>query len=140
MNHKIAIISAHYYKKICDHLASNAAKHLETQGFASELVKVSGALEIPTALKLLHNSNRFDGFVLLGCIVKGETNHYEFISQAIFNSILNLSTTLDIPIGIGILTVNHISQAMERADKQNKGGDAAEACLRLLELKKLNSL
>lgn len=135
MKHKIGIILSHYYEKVSNCLLSGAVNYLTKHDHDYEIMRVPGAFEIPSVLKFAYNSKKFEGFVLLGCVIKGETNHYEFISQAIFNSILNLSITHDIPMGVGILTVNNIAQAMERADKQNKGGDAAEVCLRMVELK-----
>lgn len=134
-NKTIGIISANYYTKISNCLVEKAIKYLTKHNYKYEIIEVHGAFEIPSALKFLYNLNKFDGFILLGCIIKGETSHGKFISQAIFNSILDLIARYDIAVGLGILTVNNMQQAIERADKQSKGEDAAIACLQMVGLK-----
>ena len=130
----ILLVVAPYYETITHQLIEGAKEVLNKANAKIDLIQVPGALEIPTAIKFA--SNHFSGFVALGCVIRGETTHYETVttesSRAL--SVLGLN---GVCIGNGILTVENYEQAITRADplRQNKGGGAAIAALSLLELK-----
>ncbi len=130
---RLLIVASPYYKEILDQQLSGACKAIEMAGAAHETILVPGALEIPTAIGLAFRSGQFDGFVALGCVIRGETSHYETVcsdsSRAL--TLLGLEAAC---IGNGILTVENMDQAIARAaaSGQNKGGGAAEAALHLI--------
>ncbi len=135
---KIAIISANYYKKVCDLLEIGVKQNLEKNGLQNyEIIYVPGAFEIPAGLNFAIKSKKYDGFIALGCILKGETAHYDFICNAVFQQISSIIVQGDIAFGLGIITANNLSQAMERADfvKQDVGGNAARAMLKMMGIK-----
>jgi 6,7-dimethyl-8-ribityllumazine synthase len=129
---KILIVSANYYKDISKNLIINAKKKLQNAKFNSSLLIVPGVYEIPIAIR--KNINKFDGFVALGCVIKGQTPHFEFICSSTFHTILNLSVDYSKPIGNGIITALNLSQARQRSNKSlnnkpNKGSEAANAVI-----------
>tara|TARA_B100001057_G_scaffold487943_1_gene571446 strand:- start:1600 stop:2025 length:426 start_codon:yes stop_codon:yes gene_type:complete len=129
---KILIVSANYYKDISKNLIINAKKKLQNAKFNSSLLIVPGVYEIPIAIR--KNINKFDGFVALGCVIKGQTPHFEFICSSTFHTILNLSVDFKKPIGNGIITALNLSQARQRSNKSlnkkpNKGSEAANAVI-----------
>lgn len=132
---KIAIVVAPYYKDICDALVEGAMGVAEECGAEVELIEVPGALEVPTAIAIADRNRLYDGYVALGCIIRGETTHYDTVcndsSRAI--SVMGLQ---GVCIGNGILTVENRQQAEVRAEVagQNKGGGAAAAALHLIAL------
>ena len=132
---KVLIVVAPYYKDIADGLIAGARATLDAAGVAHELIEVPGALEIPTAIGQAFRMANFDGFVALGCVIRGETTHYDTVcndsSRAI--TLLGLQGAC---IGNAILTVENHDQAAVRADPagQNKGGGAAAAALHLIAL------
>ena len=133
---KILIVSANYYKDISKNLIINAKKKLQNAKFNSSLLIVPGVYEIPIAIR--KNINKFDGFVALGCVIKGQTPHFEFICSSTFNIILNLSVDFNKPIGNGIITALNLSQAHQRSNKSlskkpNKGSEAANAVISILK-------
>lgn len=131
------IVAAPYYREIADQLIAGAEEAVSAVGGRSELVEVPGALEIPTAIGLASGAGQYDGFVALGCIIRGETTHYETVCNDSSRGLMLLG--LDgVCVGNGILTVETIEQAQERArvDGFNKGGGAAEAALHLVALKR----
>ena len=132
----ILIVRAPYYKSVADNLLAGATKLLKDAGAAFEQLDVPGALEIPTAISLASNGNRFDGFVALGCVIRGETSHYDTVCNDSSRG-LSLLGLQGVCIGNGILTVENMDQADVRADPkgQNKGGDAALAALHLIAVK-----
>ncbi|PZX16061.1 6,7-dimethyl-8-ribityllumazine synthase [Palleronia aestuarii] len=130
---KVLIVVAPYYRDIADHLLAGARKALDGAGAAHETVEVPGALEIPTAIRIAQRTSNFDGFVALGCVIRGETTHYETVCNDSSRGLMLLG--LDgCAIGNGILTVESHAQALARADEQDKGGGAAEAALHLVAL------
>ncbi len=132
---QVLIVAAPYYRAIADNLISGARAVLDVSGAAHELVEVPGALEIPTAISLAARSKRFEGFVALGCVLRGETTHYETVCNDSSRGLTLLG--LDgICLGNGILTCETQAQAEVRADPsgQNKGGGAALAALTLIAL------
>lgn len=134
---KIMVVVAPYYRDIADNLVAGAKAVIESVGGTAEVVEVPGALEIPTAIRIGFAQGDFDGYVALGCVIRGETTHYDTVcndsSRAI--TLLGLQGAF---IGNGILTVENHDQAAVRADPegQNKGGGAAAAALHLIALSK----
>ena len=132
---KICIVSAPYYKDITDNLILGANDVLKKIKADTEIVEVSGALEIPTAIRLMEND--FDGFIAVGCVIRGETTHYEIVSTESSRGLTNLGLE-KICIGNAILTVENKLQAEERADPKNfdKGGEACNALLSIIKIKR----
>ena len=131
---KICLVSAPYYKEITDNLIRGALNILEKIKADTEIVEVSGALEIPTAIKLMENE--FDGFIAIGCVIRGETTHYEIVSTESSRGLANLGLE-KICIGNAILTVENKIQAEKRADPKifDKGGEACNALLSVIKIK-----
>ena len=132
---KIAIVVAPYYKDIADNLIAGAKGVIEQVGGTYEVIEVPGALEVPTAIGIAARMGEFDGFVALGCVIRGETTHYDTVCNASSRGITLLGLQ-GLCIGNGILTVENHEQAAVRADPadQNKGGGAAAAALHLIAL------
>ena len=133
---KILILNSNYYKDISKNLVLNAKKKLIQNKFLVHVLEVPGVYEIPFAIK--KNIKRYDGFVALGCVIKGETPHFDFICTSVFNSILNLSINYNKPIGNGIITALNIDQAKNRSiknkkNKSNKGLESANAVVTILK-------
>lgn len=134
---KLLIVVAPYYKDIADDLVSGAKAEIEAAGATWDLVEVPGALEIPPAISLADRQSNFDGFVALGCVIRGETTHYETVCNDSSRGLMLLGLQ-GLAIGNGILTVENRTQAVVRADPvdQNKGGGAAAAALHLVALRR----
>ncbi len=132
---KILIVVAPYYKDIADNLVAGATAEIDAVGGRWEMVEVPGALEVPTAIGIADRRSNFDGYVALGCVVRGETTHYETVCNDSSRG-LQLLGLQGLCIGNGILTVETRTQAEVRADVegQNKGGGAAAAALHLVAL------
>ena len=132
---KILIVVAPYYKDIADALVSGARAEIEAAGGFHETVEVPGALEIPTAIGIAERMSDFDGYVALGCVIRGETTHYDTVCNDSSRGITLLGLQ-GLCIGNGILTVENFDQAQVRAEVagQNKGGGAAAAALHLVAL------
>ncbi len=132
---KVLIVRAPYYKDIADQLLQGAQAALDAAGAAHETVEVPGALEVPQAIALAHRLSNFDGFVALGCVIRGETTHYDTVCNDSSRGLMLLGLQ-GAAVGNGILTVENRDQAMSRAEAkgQNKGGGAAEAALHLIAL------
>jgi len=132
----ILIVEARFYDHLNDMLIAGARAAIEAAGHTAEVVTVPGALEVPGAIAMASESDRYDAFVALGVVIRGETYHFEIVSNESARGIMAL--TMDgIPIGNGILTTEDGAQAIYRADPQqaDKGGGAAKAALAMLELK-----
>ena len=131
---KICIVSAPYYKDITENLIRGALNVLKRIKADTEIVEVSGALEIPTAIKLMENE--FDGFIAVGCVIRGETTHYEIVSMESSRGLSNLGLE-KVCIGNAILTVENRLQAEKRADPKvfDKGGEACNALLSIIKVK-----
>jgi 6,7-dimethyl-8-ribityllumazine synthase len=128
----LLILRAPYYRGVVDGLTTGAERILREAGATSEVLDVAGAYELPQAIRLaLRGNQRFDGFVALGCIVRGETDHYDFICRATMDGILAVSLQFGICLGTGLLTCDTIAQAEARSgqDGHNKGAEAAAAAL-----------
>lgn len=132
---KLLIVVAPYYKDIANDLVTGAKAEIDAVGGTWELVEVPGALEVPTAISIADRRSNFDGYVALGCVIRGETTHYETVCNDSSRAI-QLMGLQGLCIGNGILTVENRDQALVRADpaKQNKGGGAAAAALHLIAL------
>ncbi|MBK1866269.1 6,7-dimethyl-8-ribityllumazine synthase [Taklimakanibacter albus] len=129
----LLIIEARFYADICDELAKGAIAAIEKAGATWERVDVPGALEIPGGIALAAKSKRFDGFVALGCVLRGETTHYEIVSGESARGIMDLTMT-GLIIGNGILTCENEIQAWARArvTEMDKGGGAADTALAMI--------
>ena len=132
---KVLILEARFHEDITDMLVKGSVAMLKKAGVKYDRLSVPGAFEIPGAIKFA--LNMYDGFVALGCVIRGETSHYDYVCGESARGLMNLSIEHNVAIGYGILTVNDRAQAVRRADPKqlDKGGDAAYACLRMLELK-----
>ena len=134
MKKNICIVVANYYPKISKALIDGASKILKKKGIKNyKLIKVAGVFEIPYVIK--KNINKYDAFLALGCVIKGETPHFDFISMASINAIMNLSVTFNKPIANGIITSLNKKQALARSSKNNnKGKESAKAVISLLKI------
>ena len=133
---RVLIAEARFYAHLNDMLVAGARAAIEAAGHEHETVTVPGALELPAAIALAADSGRFDAYVALGVVIRGETFHFEIVAGESARGIMAL--TLDgLAVGNGILTVEDEAQAIVRADPQqgDKGGDAARAALALAELR-----
>ena len=138
----VLIIEARFYQDISDELAAGATAELERGGVAYERVAVPGALEIPIALSvairqgLVGPGSKHQGAVALGCVIRGETSHYDIVAGESARGLMQLGLEHAVPVGNGILTVDNRAQADARAsiDGKNKGQGAAAACLALMEM------
>ena len=145
MKPKILVVSANYYRDISARLESSAETAITKIGIKFKKIKVAGVFEIPVVIA--KNINKYDGFVALGCVIKGETPHFDYISKTTINAIMNLSVEHKKPIGNGIITCFNHAQAADRSDngerenlsKKNKGEEAARAVLSVLGILKNES-
>ena len=133
---KILIVNANYYGEISKRLFLGAKKKLQKKKTKINVIEVPGVYEIPIAIR--KNIYKYNGFVALGCVIKGQTPHFDLICSSLFYSILNLSITFNKPIGNGIITAYNINQARQRCSsgnikKPNKGLEAANAVMSILE-------
>ncbi|MFZ5675364.1 MAG: 6,7-dimethyl-8-ribityllumazine synthase [Pseudomonadota bacterium] len=129
----LLIIEARFYADLCDELAKGAIAAIERAGATWERVDVPGALEIPGAIATAAKTKRFDGFVALGCVLRGETSHYDIVANESARGIMDLTVT-GLAIGNGILTCENEIQAWARArvTEMDKGGGAADAALAMI--------
>jgi 6,7-dimethyl-8-ribityllumazine synthase len=140
---RILIVEARFYEAIADALLAGAMKALKEAQAEVDCISVPGSLEIPTAIAIAADAARrrrrpYDGAVALGCVIRGETIHFEIVSHQSARGLMELSVARGLPIGNGIVTVENEAQAFARArmDEQDKGGDAARAALALVALKR----
>jgi 6,7-dimethyl-8-ribityllumazine synthase len=140
---RILLVEARFYDEIADLLLAGAMWALEDAGAKVERITVPGSLEIPAAIAIAlaaakKRRRAYDGIVALGCVIRGDTIHFEIVSQESARGLMALSIAHNIPIGNGIITVNTEAQALARArlEEQDKGGDAARAALALVGLKR----
>jgi 6,7-dimethyl-8-ribityllumazine synthase len=132
---KILIINSNYYKRISKNLLADAVKKLSLAKITVSILDVPGIFEIPIAIR--KNIKKYDGFVALGCVIKGETPHFDLISSSTFNAIMQISISYNKPIGNGIVTALNTKQAIARSNrfnsrKPNKGSEAARAVILIL--------
>ena len=142
---QILVAEARFYDDIADALVTGASQILDQANVAYTRIAVPGVFEVPALIRFAIRSmevgaavQRFSGFIALGCVIRGETDHYEHICQESARALMELSTTYSIALGFGILTCETYEQAWERADvyQKNKGADAARSCLKMMEDKK----
>ena len=140
---RLLVVEARYYDDIADLLLKGAARALKAAGAEFERVTVPGSLEIPQAIALaLDAAERagkpYDGVVALGCVIRGETSHYDIVAGESARGLMDLALARRVPVGNGILTVDTQEQAVARArpDKWDKGGGAAKAALALIRIKR----
>ena len=126
MNKKILIVLANYYKDISDGLLKSALKNIPSSNRV-KIIRVPGVFEIPVTIS--KNIKKFDAFLALGCVIKGQTPHFDFISQASTNAIMDISVSQKKPIGNGIITCLNMKQAKAR---KSKGAEAAIAVISIL--------
>ncbi len=138
----VLIIEARFYEDLSDELARGAIAALENAGATFERLAVPGALEIPAALSMAleaidQGKARYDGFVLLGCVIRGETKHFDIVAVESARAAMSIAVEECVAVGNGILTVENDDQAWARArvDQLNKGGGAAEAALAMIALR-----
>ncbi|SFM10482.1 6,7-dimethyl-8-ribityllumazine synthase [Methylobacterium pseudosasicola] len=133
---RILVVEARYYDALADELLAGALAAIEAAGAQATVVTVPGALEIPAAVAIL--ADDYDAVVALGCVIRGETGHYDIVAGESARALMDLSVQRRLPLGNGILTVETEAQALERARvaEMNKGGGAAEAALGVLALKR----
>jgi len=141
-NVNVLVVEARFYAHISDALLDGAKAALDAAGVSFDRIAVPGALEIPSAISFAVRAGEgagksFDGFVALGCIIRGETYHFEIVAQESARGLSRLALDHGLCIGNGILTVENEAQALARAHRErlDKGGDAARACLSLIDLK-----
>ena len=129
----VLIVEARYYEHIADQLAASAVAELEANGVSYDRLAVPGALEIPQAVNaaLMHKAARYDGVIALGCVIRGETTHYESVCENTNHWLMQAAMGTNTPLGNAVLTVENEAQALART---GKGGDAVRACLRLIEI------
>ena len=129
----ILIVEAPYYKHISEFLFDGVTETLKDNA-TYERIEVCGALEIPAAIALYNETGLYNGFIALGCVIRGETTHYEIVSNESARALMDLTINKKMAIGNGILTVENEEQALRRAriSDLNKGGGAAEACLDMI--------
>ena len=134
MKKTVCIVASNYYPKISKALISGSSKILKSKGVRNyKVIKIPGVFEIPYVIK--KNINKFDGFIALGCVIKGETPHFDFISRASINAIMNLSVSYNKPIGNGIITCLNKKQAIARSSiNNNKGKESAKALISLFKI------
>src|SRR5262245_13952548 len=131
----ILIVTSRYYANIAAELESGVIEELEKVGATFELLEVPGAFEIPGAIAMASESGEFDGYVALGCVIRGKTSHYDLICREVARGMMDLAMA-GVPVGFGVLTVENERQAKVRADRKqkNKGAEAVAAVLRMVGL------
>lgn len=140
----VMIVEGRFYEDLAEEMARGAITALEAAGASYERFAVPGAFEVPAAIacavhamEINPTDRRFDGFVALGCVIRGETTHYDHICQESARGLMDLATRHSLALGYGVLTCENRAQALARARvaQGNKGGAAAEACLAMIALK-----
>lgn len=132
----LLFVVAPFYRDYANALIEGAKGACEGKDVTYDIIEVPGALEIPPAIRLAMESGKYDGFVALGCVIRGETYHFEVVSNESARGLMMLASEFGLPIGNGILTCENDAQAWVRADpaQKNKGAEATLACLRMIEL------
>ncbi len=140
---RILIVEGRFYDHINDELVAGAQEAVEAVGGTVDVITVPGALEIPTAIAIAMDAAAaagwpYDGAVALGCVIRGETYHFEIVAGESSRALMDMAVRRGLPLGNGILTTENEQQAIVRANRKdmNKGGGAAEACLALVRLKR----
>ena len=127
------IVTSNFYPKITASLEKEAITCIKSMKCKYEIFRVQGSLEVPTKISIMLDKKKYDAVIALGCIIKGNTDHYEFISQAITNTLLSLSVSKKIPISNAILVCRNMKQALERSSKKiNRAKEAVKAAMSVL--------
>lgn len=136
------LVVSPYYETISEMLLAGATEAIAAAGHGSEMITVPGALEIPAAVNIALSSNRYSGFVALGCVIRGDTTHYDIVINESARGLQELALRTHAAIGNGILTCENMDQAWVRADKTqgNKGGEAARAAIRMTQIRQMFGL
>ena len=129
MKNKLLIVASDYYKEITRNLIKGCLSKIKSKNKNVVIIKIPGTFEIPVVIS--KNLKKFDGFIALGCVIKGETPHFDFLCNSTFSSLLNLSTKSRKPIGNGIITALNMSQAKKRSFI--KGKEAANAVIEIIK-------
>ena len=128
------IVASTFYPKITDGLLSGAIAELKKNKFKYDVYKVNGSLEIPVQISILLKKKKYDAVIAIGCIIKGKTDHYEFIANAITNSLLSISINNRVPVTNTVLTCSTLKQATERSSKNlNRAREAVLAAISVLK-------
>ena len=129
---KILIVSSNYYEDISNNLLEGASQELKNNNIGFDVLFAPGCFEIPFLIS--QNIKKYKGFIALGCVIRGETYHFDLIANECARKIVDISNTFLKPIGFGVLTCDNLKQAVVRSDvrKKNKGKEAANACIKLL--------
>ena len=132
--YKFLIVSSNFYPKITEGLLNGAITELKRLKFNYDVFRVNGSLEIPVQIAILLKRKKYDAVIAVGCIIKGKTDHYEFIANAITNSLLSISVKNRIPVSNTVLTCSSIKQATERSSKKlNRAKEAVLAAISVLK-------
>jgi 6,7-dimethyl-8-ribityllumazine synthase len=141
----VLVVEGRFYQDIADEMARGAVRALDAAGVQYQRLAVPGAFEVPAAIRLAIRSMElgaapahYAGFVALGCVIRGETTHYDYVCNETSRALMDLAVAHSIALGYGILTCENRNQAWARAaaDDKDKGGDVARACLRMMEVKR----
>jgi len=141
---RVLIVEATFYQEIADQLAQGVTAELDEAGAQFERVAVPGSFELPAAIRFAHDrggesgaQEPFDGYIALGCVIRGETDHYDHVCRETSRALMDLAVGCRLALGFGLLTCETYDQALTRArvDGKNRGADAARACLRMIELR-----
>ena len=142
---RILIVEARFYKDIADQLVAGAISALNNAGFQHERLAVPGVFELPAAIRMALRSveygsdaHPYAGFLAFGCVIRGETDHYDHVCREASRALMDLATEYSLAFGFGVLTCDNRAQAEARAavDRKNKGGEAAEACIQMINVKR----
>jgi 6,7-dimethyl-8-ribityllumazine synthase len=140
---RVLIVEARFYEDLADQLVAGSARVLLEAGVAFDRRSVPGCFELPAAIRFAIGDDLqrcpYEGFIALGCVIRGETDHYDHICREVSRALMDLSVRCRAPLGFGVLTCRSYEQARVRADieQKNKGAEAAVACLRMMELRRL---
>lgn len=137
MSKHVLIVDGQFYADISAELMKGAVAALEAAGVTFDHLPVPGAFEIPGAIRMAIGTGKYQGYIALGCVIRGETTHYDYVCAESARGLMELVLEHQIALGYGILTVENDEQAWARAgvDKGNKGGGVAEACLRMMDVR-----
>ena len=137
---KIGIVAARFNTEIIDHMISGAETHLASLGIKKsniDIFRVPGAFELPLAAKICAESNKYDGLIAFGSVIRGDTDHYIYICNESVRGLMKVMLKFNIPVAMGVLTTDTYQQAMQRADikQENKGAEITRSLLEMIELK-----
>ena len=132
---RVLIVEARFYNHIADALLQSAERVLTQASISYDVITVPGALEIPAAIKMAMASGQYRGYVALGCVIRGETSHYDIVCNESARGVQQLAIEHSLAIGFGVITADNEDQAIERAkeNEHNYGGRAAAACLTMMQ-------